>query len=194
MRQPWRIAQALHALCEQEGKALPPLYPWQLEQAQASAAVEEMLRRNLNCPATSSCGRLFDAVAAQLGLCLSTSYEGQAAIRLEDAANRANDLVTEALEGTANDKVMARLIWPVGIANRQGLLEMDSAGLFAHVVQAQAQGMDANEAAARFHLSLARALAAMAGRAARKLGVNAVGLSGGVRWLESAAPASGGRR
>ena len=139
-----------------------------------------MLRRNLNCPATSSCGRLFDAVAAQLGLCLSTSYEGQAAIRLEDAANRANDLVTEALEGTANDKVMARLIWPVGIANRQGLLEMDSAGLFAHVVQAQAQGMDANEAAARFHLSLARALAAMAGRAARKLGVTAVGLSGGV--------------
>ena len=180
VRQPWRIAQALHALCEQEGKALPPLYPWQLEQAQASAAVEEMLRRNLNCPATSSCGRLFDAVAAQLGLCLSTSYEGQAAIRLEDAANRANDLVTEALEGTANDKVMARLIWPVGIANRQGLLEMDSAGLFAHVVQAQAQGMDANEAAARFHLSLARALAAMAGRAARKLGVTAVGLSGGV--------------
>lgn len=180
VRQPWRIAQALHALCEQAGMAIPPLHPWQPEQAQASAAVAEMLLRNINCPATSSCGRLFDAVAAQLGLCLSTSYEGQAAIRLEDAANRAADSVRAALEGTASDDVVAQLIWPVGIARRQGLLEMDSAGLFAQVVQAQAQGMDTTEAAARFHLSLARALATMAGRAARKLGVNSVGLSGGV--------------
>ena len=183
-RQPWRIAQALHALCEQEGQPLPPHPPWlhpsQPDNAQASAAVAEMLRRNINCPTTSSCGRLFDAVAAQLGLCLNTTYEGQAAIRLEDAANRAADSVREALEGKASGKRVAQMVWPVGIASRQGLLEMDSAGLFAHVVQAQAQGMDTGEMAARFHLSLARALAAMAGRAARKLGVSAVGLSGGV--------------
>ena len=72
------------------------------------------------------------------------------------------------------------MVWPVGIALHHDLLEMDSAGLFAHVAQAQAQGMDATEAAARFHLSLARALAGMAGRAARKLGLNCVGLTGGV--------------
>ena len=180
VRQPWRIAQALHALCEQAGVEIPQLHPWLPEQAQASAAVGEMLRRNINCPATSSCGRLFDAVAAQLGLCLNTSYEGQAAIRLEDAANRAADPIRAALEGRASGKALARLVWPVGLANREGLLEMDSAGLFACVVQAQAQGMDVNEAAARFHLSLARALAAMAGRTARKLGVSSVGLSGGV--------------
>ena len=180
VRQPWRIAQALHTLCEQQGTAIPALHPWLPDQAQASAAVAEMLRRNINCPATSSCGRLFDAVAAQLGLCLSTSYEGQAAIRLEDAASRAPGLVRQALEGTASHKAVAQMVWPVGIASRQGLLEMDSAGLFALVAQAQAQGMDACEAAARFHLSLARALATMAGRAARNLGVTAVGLSGGV--------------
>ena len=180
VRQPWRIAQALHALCEQQGTAIPQLLPWLPDQTQASAAVAEMLRRNINCPTTSSCGRLFDAVAAQLGLCQSTSYEGQAAIRLEDAANRAAGIIRQALEGTAPDKAVAQLVWPVGIASRQGLLEMDSAGLFAHVVRAQAQGMDANETAARFHLTLARALAAMAGRAARKLGVSTVGLSGGV--------------
>ena len=68
----------------------------------------------------------------------------------------------------------------MGIADRQGLLEMDSAGLFAHAAQARAQGMDAGEVAARFHLSLARALATMAGRAARKLGLDTVGLTGGV--------------
>lgn len=181
VRQPWRIALALRNLCEQAEIPLPPLHtPWLPEQAQAAAAVAEMLRRGINCPATSSCGRLFDAVAAQLGLCLDTSYEGQAAIRLEDAANRADERIRTALEGKARDKDMASLIWPVGIALQQDLLEMDSAGLFAHVAQAQAQGMDATEAAARFHLSLARALAGMAGRAARNLGVKCVGLTGGV--------------
>lgn len=181
VRQPWRIAQALHTLCEQQGIALAAAQqPWLPDQAQAAAAVAEMLRRNINCPSTSSCGRLFDAVAAQLGLCLCTTYEGQAAIRLEDAANRAAEPIRHALEGKACDKAVARLVWPVGIAHTQGLLELDSAGLFAHVVQAQAQGMDATEVAARFHLSLARALAGMAGRAARKLGITAVGLTGGV--------------
>ena len=181
VRQPWRIALALRNLCEQAEIPLPPLHtPWLPEQAQAAAAVAEMLRRGINCTATSSCGRLFDAVAAQLGLCLDTSYEGQAAIRLEDAANRAPEHVRAALEGKARDKDVAALIWPVGIALQRDLLEMDSAGLFAHVAQAQAQGMDATEVAARFHLSLARTLAGMAGRAARKLGVNCVGLSGGV--------------
>lgn len=181
VRQPWRIALALRSLCEQAEFPLPSLRtPWLPEQAQAAAAVTEMLRRGINCPPTSSCGRLFDAVAAQLGLCLDTSYEGQAAIRLEDAANRANEHVRTTLEGKARDKDMATLVWPVGIALHHDLLEMDSAGLFAHVAQAQAQGMDATEAAARFHLSLARALAGMAGRAARKLGLNCVGLTGGV--------------
>lgn len=181
VRQPWRIALALRDRCAQAEIPLPSLHaPWLPEQAQASAAVQEMLRRDINCPATSSCGRLFDAVAAQLGLCLATSYEGQAAIRLEDAAGRADARLRAALEGRARDRDIAALIWPVGIAQRDGLLELDSAGLFAHVAQAQAQGMDATEAAARFHLSLARALAGMAGRAARKLGVTSVGLTGGV--------------
>jgi len=181
VRQPWRIALALHAMCRQAEIPLPQLpAPWLPEQAQAAAAVQEMLRRNINCPATSSCGRLFDAVAAQLGLCLNTSYEGQAAIRLEDAASRTAEPIRAALEGRARDRVAAQLVWPVGIASRQGLLELDSTGLFAQTAQAQAQGMDTGEIAARFHLSLARALAAMAGRAARKAGVHSVGLTGGV--------------
>ena len=104
VRQPWRIALALRAQCASREPPTSWPAPWLPEQQPAATAIEEMLRRNLNCPLTSSCGRLFDAVAAQLGLCLATSYEGQAAIRLEDAAGRASAPLRAALEGRAMTK------------------------------------------------------------------------------------------
>ncbi len=187
VREPWRIAQALIRQGADFGymdaEAALASAPWSAEYAQASRAVGEMLVRGVNCPVTSSCGRLFDAVAAQLGLCTATTYEGQAAIRLEDAASRAEGPLGTVLAGHADLTDMRRasgMVWPVGMALCDGLLEMDSAGLFANVVQSVAEGMPVAEAAGRFHLSLAIALAGMAGRAARSLGITTVGLSGGV--------------
>ena len=47
------------------------------------ALIEQMLRKGLNAPITSSAGRLFDAVASIVGLRQRVTFEGQAAIELE---------------------------------------------------------------------------------------------------------------
>ena len=49
----------------------------------------QMLRRGLSAPVTTSAGRLFDGVAALLGLHQQVSFEGQAAMALEYAVDRA---------------------------------------------------------------------------------------------------------
>jgi hydrogenase maturation protein HypF len=47
--------------------------------------IQTMLVKNLNAPITSSMGRLFDGIAAIMGLCQQITHEGQAAMELEFA-------------------------------------------------------------------------------------------------------------
>lgn len=83
VREPWRMALALlwDAGCE-----------WNHLEQQFSdyesviPLIKQVVRSGLNSPWTSSCGRLFDGIAALCGLCPTVTFEGQAAIRLEQLA------------------------------------------------------------------------------------------------------------
>ena len=58
--------------------------------AKPLATIDAMIARRLNSPPASSCGRLFDAVAAAIGICRERqAYEGEAAMRLEAIVDEA---------------------------------------------------------------------------------------------------------
>ncbi len=52
------------------------------------SVIQQMLVKKINCPISSSAGRLFDVVASLLNICQKMSYEGQAAMMVEFIADR----------------------------------------------------------------------------------------------------------
>jgi hydrogenase maturation protein HypF len=87
IRQPWR--SALSYLRDTYGNELPAALPmWNEVQEREPRLVWKMLEQGINTVATSSCGRLFDAVASILGLRQEINFEGQAAIDLEMMAQK----------------------------------------------------------------------------------------------------------
>jgi hydrogenase maturation protein HypF len=89
IRQPWRMAAAY--LDAAFSGAPPDTLGVVQRNATRWAAVVAMGRRGINSPVTSSAGRLFDAVAALLGVRDAINYEGQAAVELEQLAEPGPD-------------------------------------------------------------------------------------------------------
>ena len=103
IRQPWRMAAAYLAAASLD--PLSGLGVWQRNQ-ERWAAVVSMARHGVNSPLTSSAGRLFDAVAALLGVRDAVNYEGQAAIELEQLADpRERGAYAAAIEPTSPFRV-----------------------------------------------------------------------------------------
>lgn len=100
------------------------------------------LAKKLNCPVTSSVGRLFDAVSSLLGLCQQQSFEGEAAMLLQSLAEAAEPEVE--LPALAAEQVM------------------DWRPLLLALVDACQRGVDKAALARGFHLTLARNVAAQA--------------------------------
>jgi hydrogenase maturation protein HypF len=123
-----------------------------------------MLARGINSPLTSSCGRLFDAVAALIGLRNRSSYEGQAAIELEGVAERG--------ESAWN--------YPYAIVDESGGLVADFRLMIGAILQDLEAGEPQPVMARRFHATLAAVAADVCTRIRRETGEERVVLSGGV--------------
>ncbi|MFG1268175.1 carbamoyltransferase HypF [Xanthobacter sp. DSM 14520] len=122
-----------------------------------------MMDKGLNAPPASSAGRLFDAVAALLGLASDRlSHEGEAAMALEAAA-----------QGDAPP-------YPFALHAEAVPIEIDPAPLFKALVDDLHAGSPRAAMAAAFHAGLAEAFTGAAVQVAAKEGLTAVALSGGV--------------
>jgi hydrogenase maturation protein HypF len=86
VRQPWRPALAYLADTFGPAAEFPDLAIWREVPESQRRAVRSMIAHRVNTIDTSSCGRLFDAVAALIGLRQQINFEGQAAIELEMVA------------------------------------------------------------------------------------------------------------
>ncbi|MGA8183261.1 MAG: carbamoyltransferase HypF, partial [Terriglobia bacterium] len=160
IRQPWR--SALSCLLEVFGGDLPDGLPlWNLVPAREIDLVRKMLEKGINSVATSSCGRLFDAVASILGLRHEITFEGQAAVELEMAA-------VAGTEGVYPFQMEFADPWQV-----------DVRPMIESIVRELQEGEAVGAIAARFHNTLAVMIAEVCRELRRHEPLNKVCLSGG---------------
>jgi hydrogenase maturation protein HypF len=149
-REPWRSALAL---CWEAG------IDWQ-DCEHDTALLRHAWTRKLNCPPTSSIGRLFDGAAALLGLVSRASYEGQAASHLEAICAGEAEPIALPLSRRADG------VWE---SNWRPLLDC--------IRDAK---QSARARAAIFHATLAQLVLAQARAVRGEHGVCQLGLTGGV--------------
>jgi hydrogenase maturation protein HypF len=160
VRQPWRMA--LSYLRDAFGQQIPgELQCFRGIDERQVALVDTMLTRRIQTVETSSCGRLFDAVAALLGLASEVTFEGQAAI---------------ALEAMADGGVEKRYDFEM---EEGETMILDFRPVIAAVVKDLSRGRRAGEISASFHNTLSAAIGEMCGKIGAADGVNRVCLSGG---------------
>lgn len=160
-RYPWRMA--LSHLLAAYGDELPGLACFAVVPPEELSLARQALARGLNAPPASSCGRLFDAVAAILGVRTVVSFEGQAAMELEMLADPG---ATEP--------------YPFTLLPAAGGLVFDSRPLVRALTAAVANGEPVAASAGRFHGTLAEMVRNVCLDLRARRGLGLVALSGGV--------------
>jgi hydrogenase maturation protein HypF len=146
VRQPWRMA--LSYLRDAFGQQVPAeVMNFPGIASKQIQLVDTMLARRIQTVDTSSCGRLFDAVAAILGLASEVTFEGQAAIALETAATRAT--------GQPCDLNLEHYNFDIAASDP---MVLDMRATIRGLVHDVTRGRPAAEISAKFHNSLAKAI------------------------------------
>lgn len=160
-REPWRMALSYLQTAYAEIPADSPAFKG-IRSADLRL-VTQAASKGINAPLSSSCGRLFDAVAAMLGLRQRITYEGQAALELEMcAAPHAHQLL------------------PYELVNEDGLIIFDPSPLVRCLFKKQQQGVAPAILAGQFHASLAAMTLEVCEELRLRTALNRVVLTGGV--------------
>jgi len=156
IRQPWRMAMAHLTDAEVEESDWPAMVGGQV----GGEMVKQMLMKHVTMPMTSSVGRLFDAVASLAGVRGEVSYEGQAAVMLEELAWQATAEDAYTFDATAK--------------------AIDTRPMVHEVVRDVCMGESQANISRRLHMTLVRIIVSVCERIRAATGVESVVLSGGV--------------
>jgi hydrogenase maturation protein HypF len=163
IHEPWRMAVSY--LAKHYGGAIETLgLPFLAEiDSRKLSVVLQMIEREINSPRTSSCGRLFDAVAALVGLRGTVNFDAQAAIELEMAAG---DSASEAA-------------YPLDLELRGATWQIGTKPLFDWLLKDIRQQASVADISRKFHNGLALVFVDAAERIRDRTELNRVCLSGG---------------
>ncbi|HEC36075.1 MAG TPA: carbamoyltransferase HypF, partial [Anaerolineae bacterium] len=130
--------------------------------------IQQQVDKGINCPQTSAGGRLFDAVSALLGIRACITYEAQAAVELEMAAQSPKPKAQSPIRS-----------YPFGVEEEGDGLVIRLRPLFEALLTDLQGGMVVGEMAYRFHVTVAEMMGALCERIAQETGLRTVALSGG---------------
>jgi len=174
--EPYRMAlSTLHAVYGEDGitpNRLPPTLA--AVEKDRIRVVGEMISNNINCPKTSSCGRLFDAVASLLGIRHVITFEGQAAMELESLAAKELFLSSKTLE-----TLLASGDNQVTLSETDGIIHLSIEPFINSIMNGLRDDVPAERAALDFHIQLIRAIGYTLEQLRQNTGLNNVVLSGG---------------
>ncbi|MEN8244803.1 MAG: carbamoyltransferase HypF [Thermodesulfobacteriota bacterium] len=162
IKEPWRMATSY--LYQAYGKDLLRLNLPFLKTVRADKieTIIEMIEKRINSPYTSSLGRLFDGVAAMVGLREKVAFEGQAAMELEMAAD-------------LSEKGVYEYASPLGDS-----LEIPVEPIVREIVEDMQRQVHPSEISMKFHNTLIRLFADVCINIRTQTGFTQVALSGGV--------------
>ena len=184
-REGWRLAVSLLHLCCGRDDALVLSQELELATEKKASSVIFQQEHGLNTTISTSAGRLFDAVSALLGIRRISTYEGEAAVYLQFAAEAAE----KAGKSAQADALLAR--WKAdgtlqapptesAITITDGRFLLASNSLFRHLLQHRLQKEPIDLLALAFHRGLAAAIRDACKNAREMTGCSTAALTGGV--------------
>jgi hydrogenase maturation protein HypF len=184
IRQPWRMAAAYTDAAGVDAAASGLAVAARNEERWAD--VVTLARRGLHAPVTSSAGRLFDAAAALLGVRDAVSYEGQAAIELEQLAGPVAAVAATGAAGTGRAGTAGTGSGRTGAGGYRAGMEpgepfgVRGADLIAAMAADLGNGVAREVIAARFHDAVVALITDGCLLLRERHGLGTVALSGGV--------------
>ena len=163
IREPWRMAVSYLAHTFGDDFLALDIPFVRATKLQKAETLLRMIERRVNCPLSSSCGRLFDAVAAVIGLRQTVNYEAQAAIELEASARASTETAA----------------YPFEICRKDECWQIDCSPLFEAIVADLRRKLPSEGISRRFHNGIAETMAHVASLLRDESSINRICLSGG---------------